>query len=126
MEWYKKVNPVRALLTEMIDHIRSQKRVSPYSGWWIMESIESFNGERLAYGQGIFLKWFSTNAFGGTLYRNTPVGGVSHTDEPGLPGVNNSSVYFGLWASGKNLAICAWYSRSTGVFQAVGDPFVTR
>ena len=96
------------------------------SGWWIMESIESFNGQRLATGQGNFVKWFTANSFGGTNYQYTPVGGVSHTDEPNLPGVNDSAKYFGLWASGKNLAICAWASRRTSHFQALGDPFITK
>jgi hypothetical protein len=96
------------------------------SSWWIMESIESFNGERYSTGQGIWLKWFSASAFGGTNYSNTPVGGVTHVDEPGLSGVNTSSTYFGLWAAGKNLAICAWNSRNTPYLQVVGDPFITR
>jgi hypothetical protein len=34
--------------------------------------------------------------------------------------------YLGLWATGKNFAICAWNARITPYFQAVGDPFVTR
>jgi alpha-tubulin suppressor-like RCC1 family protein len=96
------------------------------SGWWIIETIESFNGQRLAFGQGNFVKWFTGNSFGGTNYQNTPVGGVSHTDEPGLGGVSDSAKYFGLWASGKNLAICAWNSKITHNFQALGDPFVTK
>jgi alpha-tubulin suppressor-like RCC1 family protein len=96
------------------------------STWWIMETIESFNGTRGGCGQGNFIQWFSSNAFGGTNYLNTPVGAVSHTEEPLLPGVNDSAAYFGLWAAGKNFAICAWKSRRTPYFQAVGDPFVTR
>ena len=96
------------------------------SGWWIIETIESFNGMRGNPGQGTFTKWLSSNAFGGTNYSNTPVGAVSHTEEPGLGGVEDSSIYFGLWAAGKNFAVCAWNSRQTPFFQAVGDPFVTR
>jgi len=72
-----------------------------------------------------FIQWFSSNAFGGTNYSNTPIGAVTHVEEPGLPDVENSSVYFGLWETGKNFAICAWNSRQTPYFQAVGDPFIT-
>jgi hypothetical protein len=73
-----------------------------------------------------FLEWFSTNAFGGTGYSNTPVGAVSDTDEPYSTTPNNPIVYFGLWAAGKPFALCVWISRETTHFQAVGDPFVKR
>jgi hypothetical protein len=96
------------------------------SAWWIIETVESFNGQRLDPGQGTFIKWLSANAFGGTNYSNTPVGSVTHVDEPGLGEVENSSVYFGLWAQGKSFGMCAWNARSTPYFQAVGDPFVTK
>ena len=95
------------------------------SGWWIIETIESFNGWR-GTGQGNFTQWFSDIAFGGTNYENTPIGAVSHTDEPGLSNVNDAGLYFALWASGKNFSICAWNSRRTQNFQAVGDPFITK
>ena len=96
------------------------------SGWYPIMTIESFNGQRCDPGQGTFLKWFSPNAFGGTNYSNTPIGAVTHVLEPYLPGVNASYTYFGLWAAGKHFAICAWNSRRTEFFQAVGDPFVTK
>jgi hypothetical protein len=98
------------------------------SSWYIIETIESYNGQRDGGGgiQGDFLKWLSPNAFGGANYSNTPVGAVTHTEEPSAPSCENSQVYFGLWASGKNFAICAWSSRRTPYFQAVGDPFVTK
>ena len=96
------------------------------SGWFLIETIESYNGQRYQGGQGDFLQWYSALAFGGTNYSNTPVGAVSHTDEPGVLGVENSQTYFGLWAGGKTFAICAWNAIKTGYFQAVGDPFVTR
>lgn len=99
---------------------------SGHSRWWIIETVESFNGTRGGYGQGNFIQWFSSNAFGGTNYSNTPIGAVSHTEEPELLGIENSPAYFGLWAAGKNFAICAWTSRNTPFFQAVVDPFVTR
>jgi hypothetical protein len=96
-----------------------------HSGWWIIETIESFNGTRGDPGQGTFLKWFSADAFGGANYMNTPVGAVSHVSEPGDK-INSPDVYFGLWAQGKVFAKCAWISRKTQYFQAVGDPFVRR
>jgi len=95
------------------------------SSWWVIETIESFNGWRDT-GQGNFTQWFSSGAFGGTNYSNTPIGAVSHTDEPFLPGVNNASLYFGMWARNKSFAACAWNSRITQKFQAVGDPFINR
>lgn len=95
------------------------------SSWWLIETIESFNGIRNS-GQGNFVDWFSSNAFGGTNYSNTPIGAVSHVEEPFLSNVENAPIYFGLWASGKNFAICAWNSRQTPYFQAVGDPWVTK
>ena len=96
------------------------------SGWWIIETIESYNGLREYGGQAFFLQWFSTNSFGGTNYSNTPVGAVSHVHEPGLSGANDPGTYFGLWASGKNFGISAWNSKQTPYFQAVGDPLIRR
>jgi hypothetical protein len=75
---------------------------------------------------GNFIQWFSSNAFGGTNYSNTPVGAISNVEEPGIPSFNYGSIYFGLWASGKNFGICAWNTRDTDFFQVVGDPFVTK
>lgn len=95
------------------------------SGWWLIETFESFNGQRYVNPYGNYIKWFSSNAFGGTDYSNTPIGAVSYTDEPGAYATDNPK-YFGLWASGKNLAICAWDSVNTVYYHVVGDPFVTR
>jgi alpha-tubulin suppressor-like RCC1 family protein len=95
-----------------------------HSSWWIIETIESFNGEVAQRSpMGNFTQWYSNNAFGGTNYSNTPVGAVTHVEEPG-GNVNDAYVYFGLWASGKNFAVCAWNSRVTDYFQAVGDPLI--
>jgi hypothetical protein len=95
-----------------------------WSGWWLIDTIESFNGQP-GGGQGDYWMWFSTNAFGSTNYENTPVGAITHTDEP-HDLLNLPYPYLGLWATGKNFAICAWNTRRTPYFQAVGDPFVTR
>jgi len=96
------------------------------SSWWIIETIESWNGDRYETDQGNFIKWFSSNAFGGTNYSNTPVGAVSNVEEPYEPGPSYGAIYFGLWASGKDAGICAWNARNTPYFQAVGDPLVTK
>jgi len=97
------------------------------SGWWIIATVESFNGQRAQSSvQGNFIKWFSPNAFGGSSYSNTPVGAVSYVEEPGVPFVENDYIYFGLWATGKNFGICAWNARGTDFFQAAGDPLVTK
>ncbi len=95
------------------------------SGWWIIETIESGNGARCP-GVGNFTQWFSDIAFGSTNHENTPVGAVSHTDEPHVSGVNNASLYFGSWAAGKTFGMSAWMSRRTDFFQAVGDPLVRK
>jgi hypothetical protein len=88
--------------------------------------VESYNGKRAETGQGNFIKWFSATAFGVANYSNTPVGAVTHVEEPFLPGVSNASKYFGLWAGGKSFAVAAWQSTNTTWFQAVGDPLTTR
>ena len=95
------------------------------SAWYVIETVESYNGQRAGDG-GDFIMWFSSGAFGGTNYSNTPIGAVTHVEEPQLIGVENAPTYFGLWASGKNFAICAWNARQTPYFQAVGDPWITK
>jgi len=90
-----------------------------------MGTGESFNGVRNG-DQGNFLQWFSATAFNGTSYSSTPIGAVTHVDEPGGGGLEGTQAYFGLWAAGKNFAICAWNSKNTPYFQAVGDPLVKR
>src|SRR5258705_3623192 len=82
------------------------------SSWWIIETPESFNGRRDT-GQGNFTQWFSRYAFGSTNYENTPVGAVSHTEEPSLVGINDPVRYFGYWNRGKTFASCAWNSKNT-------------
>jgi len=97
------------------------------SGWWIIKTFESYNGRRhLESGQSNYEKWFSSTAFGGTNYSNTPVGACSNTEEPHLEGADTISTYFTYWASGKNFGICAWNAVNTTYFQVVGDPFVAR
>jgi hypothetical protein len=84
------------------------------------------SGTQPGLGQGDFTQWFSANSFGGTGYSNTPVGAVSNVEEPQEIGVNDAAIYFGLWQAGKNFAICAWRSRLTTYFQAIGDPLITK
>ena len=100
------------------------------SQWYVMMTIESYNGQRFAeidpLFQGNFIKWFSSLAFGGTNFSNTPVGAVGHTDEPHRINVSDSAMYFRHWASGKSFSFAAWASRRTDHFQAVGDPLIKR
>ena len=96
------------------------------NNWYIMCTIESFNGDREPGDQGNFIDWFSGGAFGGiggTGYNNTPVGAVGHVEEPGVGGVNYTG-YFLLWQKGWPFIEAAWQSRSTNYFIAFGDPFV--
>ncbi len=98
------------------------------SGWWIIETIESYNGLRHNSDllQAFFLQWFTLVAFRGTNnYSKTPVGAVSHVYEP-VGGVNDAATYFGLWEARKNFGICSWNSRRTPYFQAVRDPLVRK
>ena len=107
------------------------------SGWWLINTEESFNGWQIAdldHGQGSFTVWYSSTAFGGTNYSNTPIGAVTTVDEPTLGGKHDNSGYFGLWARGKNFGICSWNStvltssstNPPASYQMVGDPFVVR
>lgn len=97
------------------------------SGWWIIETVESFNGQwEYSGGMNRFHDWFVQTTAGGTNFESTAVGSVSHTDEPGFFGVNDPFKFFGFWQAGKSFARCAWLSRNTPFFQATGDPFVKR
>lgn len=106
-------------------------KFSGASGWYIMNSNESWNGQwgneqgETRDGQYSFHLWFDTMAFGGTNYSNTPVGAVTTTTEPGGACYALPQSYLPLWAAGKNFAICAWQSQGSTV-QATGDPLVRR
>ncbi|MGD0815673.1 MAG: hypothetical protein ABSA83_18930 [Verrucomicrobiota bacterium] len=95
--------------------------------------MDSYNGSRSAINnanQTTFLKWFASSAFGGMNYSNTPVGAISHVDEPW--GLDDSYDFYRDWASGKSFAISAYHTFAVegGIIQqesqAVGDPFVTK
>jgi hypothetical protein len=112
-----------------------QLRFYDSSAWYIIQIIESYNGQWVPQDfQTTFRDYFASNAFWGTNYSHTPVGTVTHTDEPsidqGCPGpydgVASPHYLFGFWQARKYFAICAWSARGTHYFQAVGDPFVTR
>lgn len=118
-------------------------RFSGRSGWYLMETAESFNGQWLVSkspsdfpgytgpwyasgSQGNFLEWFSSSAFSGSAYANTPAAAITHPLEPGFTG-GHTPPMFACWESGKPFAYCAWkHDRSGGRLQAVGDPWVTR
>jgi hypothetical protein len=97
-----------------------------HSSWFVMATIESFNGDLSPGGLGNFIQWFSPGAFGGANYLNTPVGAVTHVEEPGISGMEDMQAYFGLWAAGENFATCAWQARNTPYYMVVGDPLVCR
>jgi alpha-tubulin suppressor-like RCC1 family protein len=106
--------------------ISNYVRWSGNSSWYIVRTVESYNGRWHDSNMGNFIEWYSSNSFGGTNYSNTPVGAVSTVEEPFTTVPNIDSVYFGLWQARKTFAICAWNSRNTRFFQAVGDPFVCK
>jgi hypothetical protein len=78
------------------DYANGDVQWSGNSGWFLIETVESYDGQRYEVPQGNYIKWFSSNAFGGTNYANTPIGAVTYVDEPGGLYVNNAAVYFGL------------------------------
>jgi hypothetical protein len=103
------------------------------SGWYVMASVDSYNGQRGPENntnQSSFITWFASTAFGGTNYSNTPVGAITHVDEPG--NLDDTYDYYGDWASGKSFAISAYHcfvnegGLVKSVSQAVGDPFVRK
>jgi len=99
------------------------------SRWYIMSTIESFNGQvQQGVPQGNHVKWFSSGAFGGTNYSNTPIGGITHVEEP-WGGYNDAGPYFIHWSRGRSFAVCAWAGFREYYFlhfQAIGDPLVRR
>ncbi len=97
-----------------------------HSSWYLIATLESYNGDINESGMGNFIEWFSPNAFGGTNYLNTPVGAVTHVEEPTIDGMEIMQYYYGMWAAGQNFATCAWAARNTPYFMAVGDPLVRR
>jgi hypothetical protein len=101
------------------------------SGWYIMNSIQSFDGQRTTF-QASYLTCFASNSFGGTNYSNTSVGAVTTVNEPYITGKVSPAAYYGDWAAGKSFAISAWDAQAQSwgypgyYFQAVGDPFVKK
>jgi hypothetical protein len=101
------------------------------SAWYIMTSIESWNGlwgneQGQTLGQYSFHHWFDSIAFRGTNYSNTPVGAVSDVGEPGGACFIDFKTYFRLWAQGKAFAVCVWNAPARSSVQATGDPLVRR
>jgi hypothetical protein len=94
------------------------------SNWYLIKTIESYNGI-LGSSHGTFEKWFSPTTAGGWQYSRTPIGMACHTDEPSLGGVEGS-MYMCNWEAGLLFSECAWSSRKTKYFMAVGDPLVKR
>jgi len=101
------------------------------SGWYIMATIESYNGRRDNYGQlSNYTDWFDRRAFSNlaqnTNYETTPVGAVCYAGEPASTGLSDGTVYFQNWNVGKYFCISAWSSAYCPCFFAVGDPLVVR
>jgi len=75
--------------------------------------------------QGNFEQWCNPTTAGGWQYSRTPIGMACHTDEPSVGGVEGS-MYLCNWEAGLLFCECAWSSRKTKYFMAVGDPLVKR
>jgi alpha-tubulin suppressor-like RCC1 family protein len=110
--------------------IDGRVRFSGQSGWFAMTTFESYSGIRNYLAPNYlstYVEWYASNAFGGTNYENTPVVAVANTDECSC--VPDPSALLGLWATGKNGAICCWQAGSSQSWittLAIGDPFVKR
>jgi hypothetical protein len=94
------------------------------SNWYLVKTFESYNGI-IGSDHGNFERWFSPTTAGGWQYSRTPIGMVCHTDEPSVGGVEGS-MYMCNWEAGLLFSECAWSSRRTKYFMAVGDPLVKR
>jgi hypothetical protein len=94
------------------------------SNWYLVKTFESWNGI-IASGHGNFEQWFNARAGGGWNYSRTPIGMACHTDEPSISGVEGT-MYMCNWEAGLLFSECAWSSRKTKYFMAVGDPLVKR
>jgi hypothetical protein len=101
------------------------------NGWFIMATVDSFNGQRDSFQTG-FIQWFAASAFGGTNYSNTPIGTVDHVDEPTTGGEEDDYTYYRDWALGKPFGITVWDALHNNYLNdfvhcaANGDPFVSR
>jgi len=93
------------------------------SDWYVITTVESWNGRR-STGQGNMVDWFSSNAFGGTGYSNTPAFALTHVEEPYLSGV--ATLSFRIWERGWKSAEVAWATRRTDKMQAIGDPLIKK
>lgn len=102
-------------------------KFSGNSGWYLIDTSESFNGQRNGAGgmQGHYTQWFSKNAFGGSDYENTPIGAVGYVQEPDGEQVSLSG-YFGCWNAGAPFAVCANGKYNSIYTVAYGDPWVVR
>lgn len=102
-------------------------RFGTNSGWYVITTIESFNGQRDNLWFGTYAKWAKPNAFGGDNYSNIPMGMTVNVSEPGSSGgCNGLYDLFALWEQGLPFANCAWgMSRSKGML-AIGDPLIVR
>lgn len=96
--------------------------LSGNSNWYIVSTVESFNGD-VGGGQGNFIQWWDNGVGGGTNGSRTPIGMATHTEEPGVSGCEADS-FSRNWFAGFNLAETLWSSRGTMWFMAVGDPLV--
>ena len=94
------------------------------SNWYLVKTFESYNGI-IGSDHGNFEQWFSPTTGGGWHYSRTPIGMACHTDEPSIGGVEGS-MYMCNWEAGLLFSECAWSSRKTKYFMAVGDPLVKR
>lgn len=95
------------------------------SNWYIIDTLESYNGMRNNGSQSRYIDWFLSNSFGGTNYSATPAGAVVSVAEPYLVG-KNSPKFFTCWDQGGLFADCAWQSKRSKMTMAVGDPWVVK
>lgn len=104
------------------------------SNWYIAEVLESLNGQwSPGEGQHSYREWFTSSAFGGTNWINTPVVALSSVNEPRVTGYFAPGVWLPLWNVGRSSARSAWLSQPARVgatqpesMQLTGDPLIQR
>ncbi len=99
---------------------------SGHSNWYLIDTLESYNGMRETDSQNSYTDWFLANSFSGTNsnYSATPAGAVASVAEPN--GHKNSPKFFTCWDQGGLFADCAWQSMVSPMTMAVGDPWVVK
>lgn len=98
-------------------------RFAGLSNWYLLTTVESYNGRRGTSFNGIAY-CFKADVFGGSAYQFTPAGFVASTEEQTVNGVPYQNL-FAHWDRGWGLNEVSWANRTTDHFVVYGYPFVS-